>query len=117
MESLKKHLAFAYCATPLINDLKDNKVIIVTPFGVITGSPVTKDEPEGTAKFFAELTNEYIKQYYEDNSLAPEHPLVGNDGCVVLKDVVLNSGTNTFNFKILNVFYDQIIAITIGNLK
>lgn len=114
MDSLKKHLSFAYCASPLVDGLKNNKVIIVTPFGVITGSPMSKNEPEGPAKFHTELTIEYKKQYYDEHSLDPGQPLDGNDGYVVLKDVVLNTGTSTFNFKALNIFYDQIIAITLG---
>ena len=38
-----------------------------------------------------------------------------NDGFILLKDVTINNGPSTFSTPSFFLFYDQIIAVAIGN--
>ncbi|MCH5261630.1 MAG: hypothetical protein J1F42_01830 [Lachnospiraceae bacterium] len=116
METLKKYLSFCYSYIPLIDDLKDYKLCIVTPAGVITGSPIAKDDSDESVKSLVTLSSEYVEEYRKENSLDPSKPLDGNDGFFMLKNATLRSGGATYNFNFLNVFFDQIIAITVGKM-
>ncbi len=115
MNTLKKHLVHSYSCVPLVDSMKDNKLIVVTPSGVISGTPVTNDETDESIKVFCDISNKFTKEYREENSIDDSQGLDGNDGFFMLKDVTLRSGSNTYNFGFLNVFFDQIIAVTVGN--
>lgn len=117
METLKKYLAFSYYSLPLIDSLKDHKLVLVTPAGVIMGSPIAKNESDDSISGLATVATDFVSDYRTKYSLDPEKPLDGNDGFLILKDVTLQSGTSTHHFDILNVFYDQIIAISIGKIN
>ena len=115
MQSLKKYLSQYYYSMPLTDSLKYNKLIVITPSGVIMGSPISNDEMSNDANLLATLSLNCVKEYREKNSLEPSQQLDGNDGFITLKNVTLQTGEATFNFAVLNVFYDQIVAITVGN--
>lgn len=114
---IKKYISLRHYSIPLTDSLENNKLIIITPAGIITGSPISDDGTDNDANAFATLCSNFVKDYREENSLNPSEPLDGNDGFFILQDATLQTGRATYNFPCLNVFYDQIIAITIGNLK
>lgn len=114
METLKKFLSLSYSSIPLIDNLKDYKLCIVTPAGVITGSPISEDDPDESIKSLATLSSNFVEEYRKENSLTPSEMLDGNDGFLVLKNATLNSSGMIHDFNFLNVFFDQIIAITVG---
>lgn len=112
MNSLKKNiikgLAFATDTEPL----KGNKLILITPLGLVSGvlcdSDGTNPDPAG-AQFLTILT-EKIAEGYEAKDVQ------GNDGYLMLSNVTIKSGGNvSYNCNNLIVFYDQIIGVTLGN--
>lgn len=114
MESLKKYLSYSYYTLPLIDNFQDQKLIVVTTAGVIMGTPISKDDSDESIHGLYSVATNFANDYREEYSLDPEQRLDGNDGFMPLKDVTLHSGHNTFHFDFLNVFFDQIVAITIG---
>lgn len=98
---------------------KDNKLQIVTSFGIIEGLPFNPDDPnlEYEKKVFFDFVSGIAKVYLED--LPAESNIDGNDGYLLLKDVVLRnfSSKNVTNLQTLVVFFDQILAVTIGTMK
>lgn len=122
MSTLKKHTLASIGITPVIDGLTDNQVILVTAAGVITGSPVTKEDinvDSDPKKFFiSKMAKEFSDSYRKDNNISAEEILEGNDGFLLLKNATLHSADGTpFNFKELIVFYDEIIATSLGNFS
>lgn len=117
MQSLKKYLIYSCCSMPLIDDLQDSKIIIVTHSGVITGSPIAEDESDSTIYNWATISSTFADNYRKQHSIDESQSLDGNDGFVTLKDVEFKSGTATYHFNVLNIFFDQIVGITVGSTK
>ncbi|MBD5449698.1 MAG: hypothetical protein HDR28_06010 [Lachnospiraceae bacterium] len=115
MESLKKTLIRIYSAIPFMDKLKDQKLIIITHAGIITGIPIAKDECNEIDNEMASMSLMCIEGYRKEHSIDESQPIDGNDGFISLKDVDFKSGALTCHFNILNVFFDQIVGITIGN--
>ncbi|MDE7247764.1 MAG: hypothetical protein K2N43_07740 [Lachnospiraceae bacterium] len=115
MDTLKKSLIQSFYTMPLLDELKDSKVVFVTHTGIITGTPVSKDEPSKTIRDLATISMECIENYCKDHSLDDSQPLDENDGFMILKDVEFKSGNNTFRFNYLNIFFDQIIGVTLAD--
>lgn len=114
--SLKKETIISYMCMPSVEALKGNLVQVVTAAGVITGTPVNSDsETDNVIKVIESLNSQIIERHKKDVNIPSDDPTSGNDGFFTLKDVTLFSGNNQGKFKILNIFFDQVIAITIGN--
>lgn len=113
MDTLKKSLIESFYTMPLLDDLKDSKVVFVTHAGIITGTPVSKDEPSKTIRDLAAISLDCVENYRKDHSLDESQSLDGNDGFMILKDAEFRSNNNTFRFNYLNIFFDQIIGVTI----
>ena len=107
--SLKKETIVSFACLSDEKDLGNNKLVLVTTAGVITGT-LAKSE-----NFLSKAVDHIIDQYRQDNGL-DEKPLNGNDGLLSLEDVTIMSGSKTFNIPFLTVFYDQIIGVSIGNI-
>lgn len=114
MESFKKSLIRSFYTLPLVDELKDIKVVFVTHAGIITGTPVQNDEPDKAIHDLYTISMECVKDYRKDHSLDTSLPLDGNDGFMILKNVELKSGNTTFHFNYLNIFFDQIIGVTLA---
>lgn len=117
MKSLKKHLVLSLAALPSIEGWEQNQIIIFTSSGRITGTPVIPEKSNGQTQYLTNLVAEFSKQYREENSLPPDSPLDNNDGAIVLSNVTVSNGGPEVHLNFLVVFYDQIVAITIGNLE
>lgn len=100
--------------------LENNRIIFYTPIGVIEGDYINKDidnideldnEYSALLVMCESLYDEYVETYESEKS-----PLSGNDGFLILKNVVIRNSNNTFRIPSFILFYDQIIGISIGNI-
>ncbi len=124
LPSLKKEIITRFALAPTLEQLKDNQLIIVTSFGIISGTLANEindidfdDRNQVSIAVLGKLTGNIISEYKKSNSIDEDQLLEGNDGCIPLVDVVVKTSTATFNLHFLNVFYDQIIGVTIGNVQ
>lgn len=116
ISSLKKELITSYSLLPGIKELEHNKLTIITAAGIIMGTPLSEDtDANDNITMLLTLNSKIANQYREQNNLTDSKRLPGNDGFIQLKDVTMITNSNVQNFMFLNVFYDQIIAVTIGN--
>ena len=128
--TLKKTMIQGYCFALTTKEFLNNYLILVTAWGTIMGKPVLDDELEnsevlnivdekltnqGMLKFISTMQTEIGNNYREDYKVT--FPLPENDGYMFLKDVTIKNLNATYNFPFLTVFYDQIIAVTFGNLN
>lgn len=120
LPSFKKQLIQSFACLPSFKELEGNELVVVTPLGLIVGtlaktSAENSDDKDLIAStFLAKLSMEFCDKYREENSLDKEQPLANSDGFLSLTDVTIKTSNNTFNLGFLNVFFDQIIGITIG---
>lgn len=112
-KSLKTHIIDSYSNLIKIEDfdLNHNQLILLTSIGTIYGKIFTFDESNVEKSVINQVNQTAEKQYFSD-----ENKISGNDEYICLEDVVLITPTNNrMKFPYLNVFYDQIIAVTVGN--
>lgn len=93
MDTLKKSLIESFYTMPLLDELKDSKVVFVTHTGIITGTPVSKDEPDKAIRDLSTISLDCVGDYRKNHSLDNSQSLDGNDGFMILKDVELNQVT------------------------
>ena len=116
MSTLKKYVISRLHNVPLVEGAEDNSVIVMTPAGTYIGKPVSDKDESKTDSFWAELFFELAKDYRQDNQIAENVPLDGNDGFLVLKDVQLQANGSIIKMPFVVLFFDQIVGITIGNI-
>ncbi len=118
MHSLKKDMIVSYAMLTELDMFKSNKLLLVTAAGIITGylTNSSKHDDDTTLSALALTTvNKQINtRYKEQLSMPLEQLLDGNDGFISLEDVTLLSGDKQSVMPFLNVFFDQIIAVTIS---
>jgi len=107
--SLKKNI-IAAVASLSDNGDPDMNLILVTSNGVISGTPCPEESDSEFTGFVQGVAGQYKEKY------APEAPLDGHDGCIILKDVTVQSGLQTTEVGRLVVFFDQIVGVTLGKL-
>lgn len=120
--SLKKTLIHQYLLLAERDELKGNVITLITTAGTIIGTIIEKnpaEEMQSTDDFLPTINEQIKSQYYSTFELEENKTLPENDGFFCLKNVSLISGTGArpINFNFLNVFYDQIIGITIGHIN
>ena len=113
--TLKKELITKLLALPMIKELGDNKIIVITAAGMFIGTPEIK-ESDVAAKLFNDLISNLAEDYRKENSIPIDQPLNGNDGCIVLSDVTLLIGNVRNNIPVVTIIFDQIIGISFGNI-
>ena len=111
MRTLKKQIILGLATAPNMEALKDNKLILVTPIGVISGRLCDENNAgKGVAgeTFLSALTEKLAEGFGKEN-------IEGNDGYLLLSDVKVQTGGNaTYNLPHLVVFFDQIIGATLS---
>ncbi|NOW84296.1 hypothetical protein B0H39_002177 [Clostridium beijerinckii] len=113
--TLKKEIISSYSVLPFMEGLETNVVTVITAAGIITGIPIPSEgETDNTIKLIETINSSITDRYRKDLGISDEERLSSNDGFFTLKDVKLIVGTTTNSLQILNIFYDQVIAITIG---
>ncbi|WP_238858957.1 hypothetical protein [Clostridium sp. YIM B02569] len=114
--SLKKATISSYCSMPSTEIFADNSIIVVTAYGIITGKPLSDNESDIKAKAMKGLNDGILNAYRKKIDIADDKPIPGNDGFFTLKDASIISGSITSNIDLINIFYDQVIAVTLGNI-
>ena len=108
--SLKKSMIMGFSLLPTIDALKGNKLVLLTPAGVVTG--ILEEEDAEDMKTASGLIKSTVSTV-EDNYFK-ESTVENNDGFMLLRQVTLMIGNNTFNFESFVVFFDQIIGVSIA---
>ncbi len=120
LPSLKKVLIQKYSFLATTDELGNNNLILLTATGIISGKAiqdVPEDQDLSSDDVMSKISLEIAKQYRADNGIGDDESLTGNDGFICLKDVQIISGTKTINLPFLTVFYDEVIATTLGNIS
>lgn len=120
MESLKKYIIRSYVLSQSSEDIKSNRITLITSYGHITGFLVLRDEikPDDDSYRLSKHAHEYVASYRVDNEMPIEETFEGDDGFMILRDVELKSQNGLItNYAELIVFYNQIIAFTIDSDK
>ena len=113
MNSFKKEMITAYAYSPEISILDKNNVVLLTPAGIITGKLINPDvKDDMKVEIFTNINNGIINRFTKDG-----RAVSGNDGFISLKDAVLLNCGHSVNIGCINVFFDQIIGVTIGNVE
>ena len=113
MNTLKKEIILS---TMCMATDSNNNLVCVTPSGMIVGTPVEStnilNENDDMANWFSALNTRI------ENSLSSSNELnTANDGVILLKDVTIKSGIASYSLPYLNLFFDQIIGISLGNIN
>lgn len=114
-KSLKSNLIKSFAAVTLIDkyDLDHNDLILLTSLGTIYGRIFKCDESNTEKTVFNEILNFSEKEYLDENKDLQE-----NDEYIALEDVLLITPRgDRINFSQLNVFYDQVIGVTVGTFN
>ncbi len=112
--SLKKEVITALSFAPKLESLRDNDVVFLTAFGVLTG----RVPPEDTTNLLLSLSDEITKRYKTKAGIGEGERIPGNDGFIVLENVSIRTSSGaTFNLKELILFYDQIIGMMLGRIQ
>ena len=93
-----------------------NKLVFVTAAGIISGYPCeinSKSNPSTSQGLMSMLAGISLDGYEENIQSLKD--INENDGFILLKDVKINNGPSTFSTPSFFLFYDQIIAVAIGN--
>ncbi|HAK42879.1 MAG TPA: hypothetical protein DCM59_09495 [Clostridium sp.] len=116
INSLKKDVICSYLAMPLTKELSDKALCVVTAAGIIIGSPIPSEKSKDINTMIGFIGNnnaEIFTKYKENKGISNKAKLPGNDGFFTLKDVKLVSGTTTSDFDFIDIFFDQVIAVTL----
>ena len=113
--SFKKGTISSYCAIPSMESLENNSISVVTAAGIILGTPIQNEESDENIQVFNTI-NDTLEKKYRDKYDLQDKQLPGSDGFFTLKNVKLITPGDTIKFNVLNIFYDQVIAITLGNI-
>ena len=106
--SLKKHLIINAAFTTKLDEFAKNKVILVTPCGIISGTLISDTFEDTNVKIVSALFKKISNEWISDNG-EPQ----GNDGFISLVDVTINNNGSKTNLPHLNVFFDQIIGVSL----
>ncbi|SET71964.1 hypothetical protein SAMN05443270_1107 [Lacrimispora sphenoides] len=119
--SLKKDLIYNFWNIADLKQLGTQRLQLVTASGLISGVPARLpvdteyDELVGTqilAKYYVDA----VKNYRSRHGLSGTESVPGNDGAIVLQDVVITNTSGTIDIPFLVVFFDQIIGVSLGNI-
>ena len=113
MTTLKKDLIRQFAAMTSLETMKDSRLVLLTPAGMIVGTAIPKEEADPNVASMTKVTSELARGYYKENRLPTDAPLENNDGFFMLKNVLLQSGGTTAQIPFLVIFFDQVIAVSI----
>lgn len=117
MQSLKKEIINSLLMLPTFKGFEDNLLVVVTAAGIITGKPVIQDDMDSDAKIFNEALNDIAVNYKTSNAIPIETPIDGDDGAFVLKHAILKNGNTNYELSTITIFFDQVIAFSIGKIS
>ena len=112
-KSLKTYLIDSYCNLIQLDkfDLHHNNLVLITSLGTIYGKIFKLDKSNAEKTVINQVNEAAEKRYFKDNK-----EISGNDEYICLEDVLLATPKgDKVKFSHLNVFYDQVIGVTVGN--
>lgn len=112
-KSLKTYLIDSYCNLIQLDkfDLDHNNLVLITSLGTIYGKIFKLDKSNAEKTVINQVNEVAEKRYFKDNK-----EISGNDEYICLEDVLLVTPKgDKVKFTHLNVFYDQVIGVTVGN--
>lgn len=112
MDTLKKSIIEACGVFASVEGMEPSKLILLTAAGRIHGT-ISKDDTES---YVAKAIDKFARNYFDEREIPDGTLPDGNDGYLNLENVTLYKDSATINFPSLTVFFDQIIAVTIGNI-
>lgn len=116
MDSLKKTIIKKYCCMPAVEDLSTNRVVLLTTAGIVTGTPIKKnDDSSDTVKLISSINSQIINSYCEKHQLSDVKDLDGDDGCITLKEVTITLNGIQVKHDIMTFFFDQIVGVTLAS--
>ena len=109
--TVKTTVIQAFAATSRARGLRSAGVILLTAMGAICGKPVLSTDQKDESNACVIALGVAAERFEEGK---PE----GNDEFITLTDVTIRTQSGAkFNFNTLTVFFDQIIAVSIGTLE
>lgn len=112
-KSLKTYLIDSYSNLIQLDkfDLDHNNLVLITSLGTIYGKIFKFDKSNAEKTVINQVNEAAEKRYFKDNK-----EISGNDEYICLEDVLLVTPKgDKIKFTHLNVFYDQVIGVTVGN--
>lgn len=104
--SYKYSLVMAYASS--CNPKNGDRLFITTSAGIIEGTFVNSDIEES-------LKSDIVYNFFDGIDKNARKISDSPSDAILLKDAVVKSHSQEFNFKFLHVFINEIVAITIGN--
>lgn len=113
--SNKAKFIFGFAGTTLSEIMSPSaKLVLSTPTGFIFGRPVLAkgDHDNEMVKTHCVIMEDIKKDNVTEKSTSK------GDGCIILEDVdVLTAPGQTFHLDAMTVFLDQVIGVSIGELR
>jgi len=106
--SIKKMIVQELAKSVASDELKQNELVIITPYGVITGKNATDDLKDPISGIFTDVS---LKVLNEINKCE----ISPSDGFILLESAHIKGNGRPIHIGNVFVFYDQIIGISIGN--
>lgn len=116
--SMKKFVISRLGLVQKVDGINNNKIILITAAGIITGtfSDFNLENWQHTDEItLCTIIKPIIEVYKEE--FKPPNNLSGNDGGIMLEDVLIVKGSDKAFFNQLFVFFDEIIAVSFGELS
>ena len=114
-KSLKSYMIDSYANLILVEEIgvENNELILLTSLGTIQGTPLNDNKSNKEIALLKKVNDIAENEYFNENS-----DIQGNDEYIALEDVLLITPSgDKVKFPHLNVFYDQVIGVTVGNLN
>ena len=108
--SIKKMLIISVLELLGNQSLQNKKIILLTAAGTIKGRINIQENPDEAFDSPLWALTQAVNRSYEQ--YCPDSPLPGNDGYMLLKDVVIEQAGKTTELEHMIVFFDQIIAVS-----
>lgn len=103
--------AFANMFKTDINIFKDNRIAVLTSFGLVIGDLIdnSTEEPTTLQSIFISMDKSIKKSFDEEN---PDSEI---GIFLTLENAKIITSSNNINLPIISIFYDQIIGLSLSN--
>lgn len=116
--SVKKALIRDLLKSCTFDELKSNQLILVTGAGVISGYPILNDatKAESATTLISEFCKSSLEKYKAD--FPTEASSKDADGFIILRDTTLRMASDyVVQMGEVVIFFDEIIAVSIGTIS
>lgn len=110
----KKAILAGYAHSIFLKGFETNRLFLVTAAGIISGIPVFDEKTDNLNITVAQALNSAALEAVSKADSPDEERSTGSGEFILLRDARFEATTPVVNFPILTVFYDQIIAVSLG---